>query len=121
MRDTVYIHFLLKFCFIYTKNKMNVCEEVDLLNKNINRLINLENAIISLTNLIEIQSEKLEHIEDRIENWVIINQKTLDDNKDEKLKEESLRNYDRITSLITTLFSPFAIPLSMWMSVKILF
>jgi len=96
-------------------------EQVDLLNKNINRLINLENTIISLVELIEIQSEKIDHLEDRLENWVIINQKTYEELKDDKIKDASRRKYDSAVSLFTTFFSPFAVPLSMWMSFKVLF
>jgi hypothetical protein len=95
-------------------------EQVDLINKNTNSLANLENMIISLSNMVERQSEKIDKLEEHIENWVIINEKTYEDNKDQRLKDMSKQKYDTVMNFITALFSPIAMPLSLWMSVKVL-
>ncbi len=96
-------------------------EQADLINKSINHLVNLENMITSLSCLVERQSEKIDKLEEKLENWVIVHEKTYEDIKDIKETNISKTKYDSMVNLITTLFSPIATPLSLWMSFKVLF
>jgi hypothetical protein len=94
---------------------------IDKINPDVLHLIKLEHMIISLSDMIERQTEKIERLEERIENWVIINEKNYEDTLEEKQKENSDKRYNNAVNVLTTLFSPIAMPLSLWMSLKVLF
>jgi len=94
---------------------------IDKINLDINHLVKLENMIISLTDMIERQTEKIERLEERIENWVIVNEKNHEELQEDKQRDISQKRYDNAVNILTKLFSPIAMPLSLWMSLKVLF
>lgn len=96
-------------------------DHIDKFNPDMNHLVRLEKMIISLSDMIERQTEKIDRLEEKMENWVIINEKNYDEFKEEKQREASEKKYNNAVGILSTLFSPLAMPISLWMSIKVLF